>query len=207
MHSAKSVEIGKASAPARAKLIVLSLDQQSTPLPPMATALQMLQNWILGLRKTGLASTTSDQVITIEPAATRRFCIGIVESRVFFGVQMSELEWFQTLQWLHVAVRASGTKLSFVSEQTSVEGNTIPCFALSLETGDRALISKVANQSYLDVRKIGMDESGNVNSISKKIFFTISIVLTKEEHTIDGLMCKKFMTGYANRSPMRTVKK
>lgn len=169
--------------------------QKEAPTP---SGLSCFQEWIADLRRGGLARSTSNMVIGVDDVVARRFCIGMAENRVFFGIQDRELEWFLDLPWLHVAVKKLGKKMAFVSEKTSAGGVSLPSFAISFEAGDKAgLISRC---KYLDIRKINVGDDGFVSAISKRVITTVDVFHVVDEESIAGLIGGRLTSGYTNRS-------
>lgn len=174
---------------------------------PIMHSMQLFQRWLLELRQAGMASTTMDRVVDIELAATRSFCIGVAENRIFFGLQAAELAWFLGLPWLHVAVRRGGQNITFVCEESTVGDVALPCFALALKTESREKVALLTRQHYLDVRRIEVGVNDEVTSVSRRVLGTVDIQIVENERSLEGLLAGKYMTGYTNRSVFRSAKK
>lgn len=173
------------------------------PVHPILSSMQLFQEWLLDLRRMGMANTTEDRIVDIELAATRSFCIGVVGSRVFFGLQQREMNWFQPLPWLHVAVRRGGQNITFVCEETTVNGVVLPCFALALKTDMREKAALISRQHYLDIRSIEVGDDAEVRAASRNVLATVDIVVVDDDRSLAGLLAGKYMTGHTNRSVFR----
>jgi hypothetical protein len=166
---------------------------------PAASCLLGFQEWIADLRRGGLAKSTSNMVIGIDEVVARRFCIGLAENKVFFGIQDRELEWFSGLPWLHVAVKKGGKKMAFVSEETTAGGVSLPSFAISFEAGDK--VGLISRCQYLDIRKIEVNDDGCVVAISKRILTTVDVYHVIDDESIAELRGGRITSGYSTRSP------
>jgi len=171
------------------------------------SVLERFQSWLIGLRYGGMARAEAEHIVSVDPEVTRRFCVGLVDGRLFFGVQEPELSWFRDLPWLHVACRRGGTRMSFVTEECVVSGATIPCFALSFLSDHREQIALISRYHYLDIRVVeprtGPEEG--LISISGSVLTTVDVVVTEDESCLPGLLAGRSPGGHKNRSVFKKI--
>lgn len=149
--------------------------------------LKHFQEWLLDLTRLNLVTTSKDLIIHVDESVTKKFCIGMANNRFFFGIQEEELRWFGAFPWLHLAARINHKRLYFVCDEQIVEAAMLPCFALSFQPESLQKIELIASKSTIDVRKIEIDEYGNVVMISRDPVMTLPIVSDFEEGSIGGL--------------------
>lgn len=175
---------------------------------PILVAVSEFQSWLLDLRRSQLANTEGDpHVVRIDEQVARRFCVGVAENRVFLGVQARELCWFQGMPWLHVALRKGSQNINVVSEQTTVQGVTLPYFAIALRADNREKISLLSKYHYLDVREIEAGPQGEVLGVSCAITMTLTVALVEQDETIEDLLARRGGKSFTNRSVFRKASK
>jgi hypothetical protein len=156
---------------------------------PMALSMAQFQGWVTELRQSGQAWIRSPRVVSLSEQATRRFCLGMADGRMFFGLQEPELSWFLGIPWLHCAVKRGGSNIAFVSESTQHSGNSaIPSFALSLKVREARFITALLKHHYLDVREVQAGSQGAIYGASRTARATIDIVSVKDDESLNGLM-------------------
>ena len=169
--------------------------------------LAIFQNWIMELRRNGLAFNNASLILDIDESIARRFCIGIAEDRLFFGVQEGEIGWFGAIPWLHLAVKVGTKNISFVTEEIVFGDSLIPPFALTMKTDSREKAQMLTRMHYLDIRKVRVDqETGFVSQISKNIITTLDVVSVEDDRSMEGLIAGRDPRG-RNRSVIRSIEK
>lgn len=153
----------------------------------IAVGLKHFQEWLLDLTRLNLVTTSKDLIIHVDESVTKKFCIGVVNNRFFFGIQEEELNWFSVFPWLHLAAKLNHKRLYFVCDEQAVESAMLPCFALSFQPESIQKIELIASKSVIDIRKIEINEYGDVVMISKDPVMTLPVVSDFEEGSIGGL--------------------
>lgn len=127
---------------------------------PILAAIQEFQSWLLNIKRKNLVSKepSGDKLIVrLSEDVSRRFCLGVAEERIFLGIQPLEMRWFQGLPWLHVAIKKGSKSLNLVGEETTLDGITLPYFAIALCADNSEKFLKLIKTRYLDVREISLD--------------------------------------------------
>lgn len=168
-------------------------------------SIQAFQEWLGDLQQNAMVSVVpgSSIVQVLEPA-TNTFCVGIVEGRIFLGIHRTQMQWFCGLPWLHVAIRRGSRSLNFVCEEATVQGITVPYFALAFKLGSGKIISMLQRYHFLDVREVEIDAEGHIDSVSTAVLTTIRIVLVDDDRNVRVLLAGRGGRTFSNRSIFRS---
>lgn len=155
----------------------------------LISGLAAFQNWMATLRRDGMATSERNMVIDIDDDIARRFCIGIAEDRLFFGVQELEAEWFGALPWAHLAIRSASKNISFVTEEISLSGYDIPAFAIAMRADSQERARILSRVREIDIREVRLDEtSGFISRVSRVALTTVPVIVVEDNREIDALI-------------------
>lgn len=151
-------------------------------------SLREFQAWIFDLKRAGMVTTTDDIIIHVDESITKRFCIGIHDNKFFFGMQEPELVWFRGFPWSHLAAKKTSKKIYFVCDEQIIMENKLPSFALSFQPDSPQKIGLITSRPFIDIRKININEHGEVVGVSKEVVCRIQVISDFEEGTLVGLI-------------------
>jgi hypothetical protein len=125
----------------------------SNLVDPNLQAMMAFQDWLIGLRNTGLA-TVDRRVVSLNPQIAKRFRLAIAARRFFVGMAPGETEWAEQMPWSHAAHHRGEPRLYLVCDKVEVDGNQCDRFALEIEVQDSRQLAILRTLDQIDLRRI-----------------------------------------------------
>jgi hypothetical protein len=141
-----------------------------------AIAVRAFGAWFRQQHGNGGLAVPADGVLDVQPALSRRFCVGLHDLRYFIGIPKDFMSWFAELPWLRAEVAPDSSSLSLRCKQSKAPGAVLPAFTLNFDVQPPGYTRALLHYHYLDVRAIDtIPSAGGAFHISREVYLTLSI--------------------------------
>lgn len=139
-------------------------------------ALESLQRWLFSAQQEGHILTTQDTIVLADETISQRICLGMVDKRMFVGLQDQESSWVAPIRWSHLSCMKSESAIFLVSHEDQGSGQTVPTFAIGFKTDHAERLSLLQRVRTVDLRQIHSDTDG-VSGVAADVLHTLPVVL------------------------------
>lgn len=148
-----------------------------TAADQLVKGLGQLQKWLLAVHQQGHVVTTQDTIVLTDEEVARRICLGMVDQKMFLGVQEGEAAWISSLCWSHLSCMKSEAAIFLVSEEASSAGHVVPPFAIGFKTNHPARLMLLQRVRSIDIRLVVLEGDGSVSGVAKEVMHSLPVVL------------------------------
>jgi hypothetical protein len=182
-----------------------SRQQQQRQIQLDISGIRAFVAWFTARRAAGEVTMSSDRMIDVLPALSRRFCIGLNDARYYIGLPPEAREWFTTMPWLHATVGTASKSLSLVCERSRAPGAELREFALNFELPVAGIVKMLCCYHYLDVRWI--EHTGDIRPdgtqpvrVGRDVVMTLDIRVVSQGGGFVEILDGRDPNGMQNRS-------